>query len=118
MRTPALIVVATAGILLISQPVDALAKDCGMPPGDGPVIPDGATATNEEIGIAIRAVQDYGFEVQAYTGCLQLNKDNFFLNMTEPQRERWAEDFNALADHLTDLENSLNEQIRIYNSRS
>ncbi len=69
-------------------------------------------------GIAIRAVQDYGFEVLAYTGCLQLNKENFFLNMTEPQRERWAEDFNTLADHLTDLENSLNEQIAIFNSRS
>jgi hypothetical protein len=118
MRTPALIVVALTGILLASQPVRTLARDCGMPPGNGPVIPDGVTATNEEIGIAIRAIQDYGFEVRAYTDCLQLNKENFFLNMTEDQRERWAEDFNTLADNLTDLENSLNEQIRIFNSRS
>lgn len=118
MRAPALIIVALTGVLLASQPPGALAKDCGMMPGDGPVIPDGVTATNEEIGIAIRAVQDYGFEVQAFTGCLQLNKENFFLNMTEDQRERWVEDFNTLADHLTELENSLNEQIAIFNSRS
>jgi len=110
---------AVISVALFLAPVsEAAAKDCGIAPGEGPTIPDGATATNEEIGIAIRAIQDYSFEVQVYTSCMNQNKEAFFLNMTDEQRERWAEDFNALADHLTELETSLNLQISIFNSRS
>jgi len=110
---------ALLGIILFLAPLsEAAAKDCGISPGKGPTIPSGATATSDEIGIAIRAIQDYSFEVQVYTTCMTQNKETFFLNMTEAQRERWAEDFNALADHLTKLETSLNEQLRIFNSRS
>ena len=104
------------GILAIVA-TPATAKDCGMPPGDGPVIPDGLTATNDQIGIAIRAVQDYSFQVQTYTTCLQLNQDAHFLNMTERQRKRWTDDFNDLADRLTEIETSLNDQIKIFNDR-
>jgi len=95
----------------------AVAKDCGLLPGAAPYIPEGLSATNDEIGVAIRAVQNYGLRVQTYINCLQLNQDAFFLNMNEDQRERWTDDFNALADDLTGVENNLNEQIRIFNDR-
>lgn len=115
MKFTAALLFAFAILAVAANP--AAAKDCGMPPGDGPVIPDGRTTTNDQIGIAIRAVQDYGFEVQTYTTCLQLNQDAHFLNMTEAQRKRWTDDFNALADRLTEVETSLNDQIKIFNNR-
>lgn len=102
---------------LIAGSGTALAKDCGMPPAEAPSIPDGATATSDEISQATRAVQDYALKVQTYLNCLELNKEAFFLNMSEAQRARWAEDYNALADKLTEIETALNEQIQIYNAR-
>ena len=117
MRKSPLIIAALTGLMLVTQAPDALAKDCGLAPGAGPSIPDGATTNSDEIGRAIRAVQDYGFEVQVYTACMNTNKEDFFMNMNDAQRERWVEDFNILADNLTLLETSLNDQITIYNTR-
>jgi hypothetical protein len=102
----------------LSAPNTAFAADCGLPPGDAPTVPDGATATDDQIKAAIREVRDYGTAVQRYLNCMQLKQDDFFLNMNTEQRERWNEDFNALADLLAEIENGLNDQIRIYNRRS
>lgn len=108
---------AAIALGLATAPGTALAVDCGLPPAETPSIPDGATANSEEISRASRAVQEYGLKVQTYLNCLELNKEAFFLNMNEAQRARWAEDYNALADKLTELENALNQQIQIYNER-
>lgn len=118
MKVISTLIFAIVALAIIASQTPALAKDCGVPPAKAPFIPDGLTATNDDIGVAIRAVQDYGLKVQTFINCLQLNKDAFFLNMNEEQRERWSEDFNALADKLTEVETSLNDQIRIYNNRS
>ncbi len=37
--------------------------------------------------------------------------------LTREQQGRWAEDFNALADRLTEVETALNKQIRVFNAR-
>lgn len=109
----------TLGILItLSFSPDAFAADCGFPPKGEPRVPDGATATSEDIRIAIRDVQDYGTAVQTYLNCMELKKDEFFLNMNTDQRTRWNEDYNALADGLTAIETRLNEEIRIFNRRS
>ncbi len=105
------------GLTLVGPDV-ASASDCGLPPINTPTVPDGSTANDDQIRIAIRAVQDYGTAVQNYLNCMQLKQDEFFLNMSKDQRERWSEDYNALADHLEATENNLNEQIRIFNRRS
>ena len=115
LRLSPFICLATAAVLMTAAP--ALAKDCGMPPGDPPSVPNGTTATNDDIRVAVREIQDYGFDVQAYLNCQQLNRDFFFLNMSETQRERWTEDYNAMADALTEVETDLNTQIKVFNSR-
>lgn len=109
----------TLGFLIIAGfSFEAQAADCGFPPKNEPRVPDGATATSEDIRIAIRDVQDYGTAVQRYLNCMELKKDEFFLNMSTEQRERWNEDYNTLADRLTEIEVRLNEEIRIFNRRS
>ena len=115
LRLSLFICLATVAALMTASPANA--KDCGMIPGDPPSIPDGTTATNDNIRDAVREIQDYGFDVQAYLNCQQLNRDFFFLNMDEPQRERWTEDYNAMADALTEVETELNVQIKVFNSR-
>ena len=104
--------------LAFASPDKASASDCGLPPMNAPTVPDGATANDDQIRLVIRAVQDYGTEVQGYLNCMQLKQDEFFLNMKTDQRERWSEDYNALADLLTDIETRLNEEIRIFNRKS
>lgn len=104
-----------AGMIAAASP--AAAKDCGLPPAVTPVVPDGKIASSEDIRTVSQQIQDYGFKVQTYLNCLELNKEDYFLNMNDPQRARWAEDYNALADKLTALETSLNEQIRVFNAR-
>ena len=110
---PFILVLALA--LGFTAPDRASAADCGMPPMYTPTVPDGATASSEEIRDAIREVQNYGTAVQRYLNCLQLKQDEFFLNMSTEQRERWNEDYNDLADKLTEIETRLNEEIRIFN---
>lgn len=113
----ALPALALAFTLVLGTGQQTHAADCGMPPGNPPTVPAGATANDDQIRIAIRAVQDYGTVVQNYLNCMSLRKDSFFLNMNTEQRERWNEDFNALADQLTEIETRLNEEIRIFNRR-
>jgi len=115
LRSPLFISVATTIVLLAASP--ASARDCGMPPADPPFIPNGSTANDDDIRVAVREVQDYGFDIQSFLNCQELNREHFFLNMNENQRERWTEDYNAMADALTEIEVALNEQIRIFNSR-
>ncbi len=105
-------------MLVMTSPDYATASDCGLPPRNAPTVPDGTTANDDQIRVAIRAVQDYGSQVQRYLNCMQLKQDDFFLNMNTEQRERWNEDYNALADLLAEIEGRLNEEIRIFNRRS
>lgn len=115
MMLPRLLIIVLS--LIIFNPF-AWAKDCGLPPAETPVVPDGRSATGEDIRGATQAVQEYAFKVQNYLNCMELNKEAFFLNMNDGQRVRWAEDYNALADKLTAIETGLNEQIRIFNERN
>lgn len=108
---------ATVIAFFIFPPALAEVADCGFPPTVSPNIPDGAKASREEIMAAAEAVKAYGKAVNAFLDCQEEAKKELFLVLTREQQGRWAEDFNALADRLTEVETSLNEQIRIFNAR-
>ena len=96
----------------------AQAEDCGFPPTEEPVIPNGAVATREEMRIAVQAVQLYSKIVNQYLNCLDTRRDETFLNLTPDQQTRWTEDYNAVVDHLAKIETGINQQIRTFNQRS
>ena len=102
---------------LISPPALADVGDCGFPPTVSPIIPDGTKASREEIMAAAEAVKVYGKAVNAFLDCQEEAKKELFLVLSREQQGRWAEDFNALADQLTKVETSINEQIRVFNAR-
>ncbi len=109
--------VAAVIAFFISPPVLADVADCGFPPTVSPKIPDGTKASREEIVTTAEAVKVYGKSVNAFLDCQEEAKKELFLVLTRKQQARWAEDFNALADRLTEVETSLNEQIRVFNAR-
>ena len=95
----------------------ALADDCGFPPADPPPVPEGTNADREGMDVGVRAVREYSNRMNAYFDCLQMNRDEWFFNMNREQQARWLEDFNALVDHLTEVETEMNRQIRAFNNR-
>lgn len=95
----------------------AIAADCGFAPADPPKVPDGVSATREGMDTAVRAVREYSNEMNIYFDCLQLNRDEWFYNMDRDQQGRWLEDFDALIEHLTQIETEMNKQIRAFNDR-
>lgn len=95
----------------------ALADDCGFEPADPPKVPNGANANRDGMDTAVRAVREYSNAMNIYFDCLQLNRDEWFYNMNRDQQARWLEDFDALIDHLTEIETEMNKQIRAFNDR-
>lgn len=109
---------ATILAMLASGPVRAELADCGFPPTYSPTIPDGTKATREEILAAVEAVKAYSKKVNEFLDCQEEGKKELFMVLTREQQMRWAEDFNELVDRLTEIETTLNEQIRAFNERS
>jgi hypothetical protein len=101
---------------LVSSPT-ALAGDCGFAPADPPPVPEGTSADRESMDTGVRAVREYSNEMNVYFDCLQMKRDDWFLNMNRDQQSRWLEDFNALVEHLTEIETEMNRQIRAFNNR-
>jgi len=104
----------TTGLLLSSL---AYAEDCGFPPQNKPVIPDGTTATRDIMTAASESVRSYANVMNQHLNCLQANRDGYFFNMTREQQQRWVEDYNSLVDGLEEVENALNTQIRTFNAK-
>lgn len=108
------------GLLFAALPglnQSALAADCGFAPADPPKVPEGAGASREGMDTAVRAVREYSNAMNIYFDCLQLNRDEWFYNMTRDQQGRWLEDLDALIDHLTEIETNMNKEIRAFNNR-
>lgn len=95
----------------------ALADDCGFPPNDPPRVPEGTSADREGMDAGVRAVREYSNRMNIYFDCLQMKRDDWFINMDREQQARWLEDFNEVVDHLTEIETEMNRQIRAFNNR-
>jgi len=108
-----LFAVSVLGFMAFTAPVQA--SDCGVPPAAMPAVPDGKTADSDSMRNAANAVREYSVAMTAFLDCLEMNSDDLHLNMSKEQQTRWTEDFNTMAEGLTELETSMNEQIRIYN---
>ena len=101
----------------VAAPLRAEVADCGFPPTASPIIPNGAEASREEITAAAESVKAYGKAVNTFLDCQEEGKKELFIVLSRAQQTRWAEDFNALADRLTEVETALNKQIRVFNAR-
>lgn len=96
-------------------PESPVAKDCGFPPQQKPVIPAGELANRTQMDAAIAGIRAYGTLVNNYLNCLEGNRAKMFYIMNKEQQDRWVEDFNTVADGLEQLQNQVNAEIRAFN---
>ena len=100
------------------------AQRCVYP--DGPdKLPDGNTATQQEMVDAMAALKKYDAEVTAYTNCLEMETDSRIQDggkdMSEDQvkklRAIQAEKHNAAVDALQTRATEFNEQVRLFKAK-
>jgi hypothetical protein len=86
-------------------------------------IPDGATATRDQMVAAFAAVKQFDADIAAYNSCLDLELQSALANpeLAEPDKERLramqAQKNNAAVDHAEQIAQRFNEQLRAFNSR-
>jgi len=106
---------------MISLPV---AAECDVPKPTG-TLPNGATASREEIVAAIAAMKQYDAAVNAYTGCLDM-ETNYRIaaagaTATKAQMQAWKaseqQKRNAAVDELQARADELNKEVRAFKAR-
>jgi hypothetical protein len=113
---------AVAALAVLAGPVYA---DCSYPPPPAK-LPDGNTATMEEMVAAKKAVTQYNKDINAYVACIKLEHETAVSSagdkLTKEQKadmERMeVQKNNAAVDQLQSIADRFNEQVRIYKARA
>ncbi|MDB6088695.1 MAG: hypothetical protein JWN85_1479 [Gammaproteobacteria bacterium] len=101
--------------------------DCSYPPPPNK-IPDGSTATLEEMQAAQKAMQTYDHAIKAYTDCLRLEHDAALAKTTDMTPEEKAKQTaqiesvmnkknNAAIDQEESIVARFNEQIKVFKNK-
>ncbi len=102
--------------------------DCTYPQAPDK-LPDGNTASLQDMLAAQKTVKQFDQEIKAYTDCLKLEHDTAVKNIDskEPDKAKaqkaeldnvWAKKNDAAVDQDTAITNRFNEQVRIYRAKS
>ncbi|HVW71213.1 MAG TPA: hypothetical protein VHB68_19700 [Steroidobacteraceae bacterium] len=99
--------------------------DCTYPPPPAK-LPDGNTATMQEMLDAKKMVSQYDKDINAYVACIKLENETAIANggdkLTKEQKadmERMVvQKNNAAVDQLQSIADRFNEQIRIYKAKN
>lgn len=99
---------ALAAALVTSLPAFA---DCTLPPPPSK-IPDGATASQQEMVTAMNTLKEYNGDVNVYLKCLDFEaKQN---RISESAREQKN---NSAVSQLQDIAEKFNKQVRVFKSK-
>lgn len=110
---------------LIAGPAQA---DCSYPPPPDK-LPDGNTATLEEMVAGQKAVKEYDKAINAYMACIKLEHDGAVSKIGDkptPDQKKALEDMdrveiqkhNAAVDQLQSVADRFNEQVRVYKAKN
>jgi hypothetical protein len=99
--------------------------DCTYPPPPAK-LPDGNTATMEEMMEGKKAVTQYNKDINAYVACIKLEHETAVTNAGDkltPQQKADMEKMevqknNAAVDQLQTIADRFNEQVRIYKAKT
>jgi hypothetical protein len=125
------------GFLAIAAVIAALGgtgsafADCSYPPPPDH-IPDGNTATLQEMVAGQKAVKDYDKAINAYVACIQLERSDAASKMAKPGETPTAEQkkamddmerveiqkHNAAIDQLQSVADRFNEQVKAYKAKN
>lgn len=110
---------AFAGTLVLAGAAQAQ-EECSRPPE--PDIPDGASASRDEMVKAQQAVQEYVKETEAYIACvnkaeknaLAEAKKNEDVKLSAKERKAYVKRHNAAVESLKRIANRFNKQLSAY----
>jgi hypothetical protein len=109
MNSPKRILLAAALACAASLPAYA---DCVLPPAPSK-IPDGSTASQQEMLTAMQTLKEYNGDVDTYTKCLEFEaKQNRLSRMDEEKMH------NNAVDTLQKIAAKFNEQVRTFKAKS
>jgi hypothetical protein len=105
--------------------------DCSYPPPPDH-IPDGNTATLQEMVEAQKAVKEYDKAINAYVACIQLERTDAVTKIAKPGETPTAEQkkamddmervevqkHNAAIDQLQSVAARFNEQVKVYKAKN
>lgn len=104
----------------------AMADDC-TPPGDAPSIPNGKTASQEEMVAGSEAVREFQAGTQSYLDCIdaedqrlqdaQAATDKPGKERILKQREAMRKEYNAAVDDLHKVAGAFNQAIKDFNAQ-
>lgn len=98
--------------------------DCAYPPAPGH-LPDGSTATLKDMLAAMKTVNTYNHQMEAYLSCIQLERDSSIAQagakLTKQQKQELEaieiQKHNAAVDQLHTVADQFNAQVRIFKAR-
>jgi hypothetical protein len=113
---------AITALAALAGPVYA---DCSYPPPPAK-LPDGNTATMDEMLEAKKAVTQYNKDINAYVACIKLEHETAVTNAGDkltPEQKADMEKMevqknNAAVDQLQSIADRFNEQVRIYKAKN
>jgi hypothetical protein len=80
-------------------------------------IPDGASATKEDMVAGQKSVKAYMAAVEAYLACLDEEEKALGEAVTDEQRQVHAKRHNAAVDSMSELAARFNEQVRAFKAQ-
>lgn len=113
--TAALLGASLMGTAVTAQAEAADLSQCAFP--EVPTVPDGASATEDEMGAAAAAVRAYVNETQAGLSCLGDLEASLGADITEEQRTGIVASYNAHVDELNATAGKYNEAVRAFKAR-
>jgi hypothetical protein len=113
---------AITALAALAGPVYA---DCTYPPPPSK-LPDGNSATMEEMLEGKKAVTQYNKDINAYVACIKLEHESAVTNAGDkltPQQKADMEKMevqknNAAVDQLQSIADRFNEQVRLYKAKN
>jgi hypothetical protein len=102
----------------------AMAQNTCIYPRPPDTVPDGLTATFEQMVEAQKATRQFTSDIESYTACLEMELQSMLANPELSQQDKQrlssmqAQKNNAAVDHAEQMAERFNEQLRAYNGRS
>lgn len=91
----------------------APALACDYPPA-APKIPDGKTATSDQMMETQKLVQDYVTKMQSYIDCIDNSVNDLPEPLTKEQEHIHVEKHNAAVDEMQGVADHFNAEVRAY----
>ncbi len=108
---------ALLSALLVATGAAGASADCKLP-GHAPVMPQGATASEEEMKEGHDALQKFVNELQTYQKCMEQQVKDAPPDTKPDVKQRWQAEADAAIDAAQQIADVYSAQLRAYKART